>query len=70
MGEVQTEKVKWGCSACRKRGEIEIIEWRQVQYNVPAAHRAVSPNCPIERPPVGDEAWENAFPRARRKTKR
>ena len=33
---------------------------QSARYNIPATHRNASPDCPVEHPSVGDEAYENA----------
>jgi len=57
-------KLKWGCPKCGTRGEVTLPEGirpdQSARINVPAAHRKASPDCPIEDPGIGDEAYENA----------
>ena len=57
-------KLKWGCPKCGARGKEKIPDgdnpMKLAFYNLPAVHRNASPDCPVEHPDVGDEAYETA----------
>ena len=66
-GNSERTLVKWGCSQCHKRGEVDVTgDWRLIQYNVPADHQRMSPNC-VGMPATGEDAWKKAARRPRSK---